>query len=307
MDKKRSDFIVKASWVGIAGNAILAIAKVIAGFLSGSLAVIGDGIDSATDVLTFVITMIAAKFVIKPPNKRYPYGYKRAETVAANILALIIFFVGAQLLLSSVSRLFFEEYTKVPSNLAIYVTLFSIAGKMILAWWQFRAGKRVNSTMLRVNAVNMRNDIIISCAVLIGLMISIYYQIPQVDLILGILVSLWIIKVGIEILMDTNRELMDGLKNTGIYKKIIEVVDNTEGVDNPHRIRIRQHSYMYVIGLDIEVDPEMSVKESHNLANKLQENILENVDNVYDIMVHIEPHGNDEDEQFGISKYNIQY
>ena len=97
--------IVTASWVGIVGNGVLALAKLIAGFVSGSVAVLSDGIDSALDILTSMITLIAARITSMPPDVHHPYGHTRAETIATKSLSFVIFFAGAQLAISSVARI----------------------------------------------------------------------------------------------------------------------------------------------------------------------------------------------------------
>lgn len=302
---KRTNQIIQASWIGIIGNAILASLKLIVGFISGSFAVIGDGIDSTADVATFVVSLFAAKIMAKPPDQNFPYGYKRAETIATNILAFVIFFVGAQLLFTAVKEIIFQDTHELPSQIAIYVTIFSIFGKAWLSLWQFRIGKKTNSNMLIANAKNMKNDILISLSILVGLIFTFLLNMPIVDLILAVLVSLWILKVAIEILIRTNRELMDGMKNRELYDTILTAAEEIKGVHNPHRLRVRQHSNMYVVGFDIEVAPDISVQEAHDLCHDVQLNIKKKVKNIYDIMIHIEPKGNDESEKFGISRTNF--
>ena len=92
--KERTLQIKQASWVGIIGNTLLAAVKILVGFISGSLAVIGDGIDTLSDVLTYVITLFTARLISKPPDPKYPYGYKKAETISTKVLSFIIFFAG---------------------------------------------------------------------------------------------------------------------------------------------------------------------------------------------------------------------
>ncbi|MCK5029810.1 MAG: cation transporter, partial [Bacteroidales bacterium] len=217
--KYRNRSIKKASWVGIIGNTILAIAKIVIGFISGSLAVIGDGIDTATDILTYVITLVAARIMNKPPNYKFPYGYNRAEAVATKALSFVIFFAGAQLFLSTLLRLIKDEPHQIPTLLAIYITIISILSKAGLAFYQFKVGRKVQSNMLIANAKNMRNDILISASVLVGLVFTHILHLPVLDLITAMAVSVWIMKAGFEIFMETSRELMDGTDNPEIYYK----------------------------------------------------------------------------------------
>lgn len=299
----RIRLIIRASWIGIVGNAILAIIKVIIGFTAHSQAVIGDGIDSLSDVATYVIILFTARISQKPPSVKYPYGYRRAETIASKFLSFFIFFAGAQLLYTNVQDLWSGSQRALPDLLAVYVTAFSIIGKFLLASWQFRVGKKTNSSMLIANAKNMRADIILSISVLAGVVATLYLNMPIIDTILAICVSLWILHIGFKIFMESNTELMDGVDDTSAYEKIFEAADAVKGAHNPHRARIRKMSNLYLIDLDIEVDARMSVAESHQISMEVENGIKERLENVYDIMIHIEPKGNYEvDEKFGLSR-----
>ena len=302
--KYRNRYIKKASWVGIVGNTILAITKIVVGFISGSLAVIGDGIDTATDILTYFITLFAAKIMNKPPNFKFPYGYNRAEAVATKALSFVIFFAGAQLFYTSIFRLIKNETVEIPSMLAIYVTAFSIVSKAALAFYQFRIGKKIESNMVIANAKNMRNDILISGSVLTGLVFTQILHLPVLDLITALAVSIWIMKAGFEIFMETSRELMDGSDNPDLYYKIFDAVEEV-GAVNPHRVRIRKHSNLYTVALDIEMDGKRSIEDGHHMAKKVENIIKERIENVYDVLVHVEPKGNIEKEKFGLSRGNI--
>ena len=306
MNPERNRELKRASWIGIIGNSLLAVIKILAGFISGSLAVIGDGIDSLSDILTYFITLFTTRVISKPPDKKYPYGYRKAETISTKVLSFIIFFAGAQLLISSADRLISGAEREMPSVIAIYVTILSIIGKVILAAWQFKIGKRTDSSMIIANAKNMRNDILISGSVLVGLIFTFILEMPVLDVITAIFVSLWIIKVAFNIFRETNMELMDGMKDTAMYFKVFKEVDKIKEAHNPHRLRIRKLADVYLIAMDIEVDSGYTVAEAHKIAQKVENQIKQNILNVYDVLIHIEPYGNvEEDEAFGISKHNI--
>ncbi len=302
----RSKQIKHASWVGIIANGVLALFKVVVGFIAGSLAVIGDGIDSLSDVLTYVITLFTARVIGKPPDPKYPYGYRKAETISTKVLSFIIFFAGAQLLIATASRIISGEAREMPGIIAIYVTILSIAGKALLAAWQFRVGKKAESSMIIANAKNMRNDILISGSVLVGLVFTFILEMPILDLVTGLLVSLWIIKVAFNIFQESNMELMDGVTDTEIYYKIFKAVEMVEGAHNPHRIRVRHLANMMLVAMDIEVDQDIRVIDAHEIAKKVESKLKEEIPNIYDVLIHIEPLGNvEKDEAFGISEKNI--
>ena len=183
--------ILTASYVSIIGNGLLSVTKIVAGLVSGSFSVVGDGIDSASDVAVSIVMIVAAKVMERRPNKKYVYGYAKAESIATKILSMLIFFAGAEMLISAVEHLFSREGRVMPGVVAIYVTVFSIAGKLLLSLYQTRVGKRTGSSMLMANGVNMRNDMIISLSVLAGLFFSFTLGMPVLDSVTALLVSLF--------------------------------------------------------------------------------------------------------------------
>ena len=115
----REKILIRTSWVSTIGNAILSVSKIVVGLLSGSLAVIGDGIDSATDVVISVVMIFTARLMNKPPSKKYVFGYEKAESIATKVLSLVIFYAGAQMLVSSVESIFSNETKEIPSAIAV--------------------------------------------------------------------------------------------------------------------------------------------------------------------------------------------
>ena len=307
MDRERADRIALISWVAIAGNLVLALLKIVAGLSAGSLAVLGDGIDSTTDVVASGITLFAARIIAKPPDREHPYGHFRAETIATKTLSFIIFFVGAQLALSTVRRLVSGEHGDVPQIIALYAAGISIIGKIALTAVLLRSAKKLNSSMLRANGKNMQNDILISAGVLLGVLLTQVLRFPLLDSIVALVISLWIMRTAFSIFMESNLELMDGLGDQTVYPTIFKAVEEVSGAVNPHRTRVRRLGNVYFIDLDIEVDGGKTVTEAHRIAVQVEEMIKRRVDNVYDIMVHVEPRGNVElNERFGVTDPEAQ-
>lgn len=304
--ESKDKILIKTSWVSTIGNSILALGKITIGLISGSLAVIGDGIDSATDVVISIVMILTAKIMNRPPDQKYAYGYEKAETIATKVLSLVIFYAGIQMLVSSIKSIFSSEVKEMPGIIAIYVTIFSIIGKLLLSWYQYRQGKKINSSLLIANAKNMQNDVLISAGVLLGLFFTFILKLPILDSIAGLLISIFILKTAIGIFMDSNIELMDGVKDTSVYNKIFEAVEEVEGACNPHRVRTRLIGNMYLIDLDVEADGDISLCEAHEIAQAVEENIKRYVENVYDIVVHVEPKDTHHtEEKFGIDKKMI--
>ncbi|MDR0769048.1 MAG: cation diffusion facilitator family transporter [Dysgonamonadaceae bacterium] len=306
MKKDRKKIMLFTSWTSVAGNVLLSLLKIVAGIVSGSLAVLSDGLDSASDVFTSLVILIATPIISRPPNSKFAYGQEKAENIASTVLSFVIFFMGGQMFVTSVGKIIRAEVTELPSTIAIWTTVISIAGKLLLALYQFRQGKRVNSSMLKANAVNMRNDVIISAGVLLGLGFTFLLNLPVLDPIIALLISIYVIYSAIGIFRDANLVLMDGMQDMTVYKEIISAVEKVPGASNPHRIRSSRTGNLYNIVLDIEVDGNLLLTEAHLIAQKVEDSIKELVDNVYDIVVHVEPKGVMHcEEKFGVNKDNL--
>jgi cation diffusion facilitator family transporter len=302
----REQKIIQAAWWSVAGNALLAGLKLGVGFISGSYAVVADGIDSASDIVSSIVILLAARILSKPPNIRFAYGYQKADTVAAKILSFVIFFAGAQLAWFTVRALVTGTSLEIPSAAAIWVTLASMVGKGLLSLMLHRTGSQVESSMLKANARNMRNDFLVSFSVLAGLVFTLLLNEPVIDKIIAFLISLFIMFSAFRIFMESNIDLMDGIADPGLYDQLFEAVNRVEGAHRPHRVRARKIGPCYMVNLDIEVDPSLSVEKAHKIALEVEKSIKSRLQNIYDVMVHVEPLGNLEaEEKYGITESEI--
>jgi cation diffusion facilitator family transporter len=301
---QKTRLILTASVVALAGNAALAVAKVIAGFASGSFAVIGDGIDSSVDAIISVMGIFVAHYVGQKPDKEHPYGHGRYETLATAVLGCLLFFAGAQLIESSVQRLFTGEALEIPDFAAVIVTVISIIGKGALAWSQYFFGKRTASQMLVANGKNMAADVILSVGVLLGLGITLFFHIQSADSIMAILVGAWVLKSAVGILLEVKTELMEKADPV-VYRKVYEAAHTVEGVSNPHQARVRRIGGFYDIDLDIEVDGSKRVAEGHQIAQNVEHAIKKAIPDIVDLNVHVEPQGNKEEESYGLSEEDL--
>lgn len=295
-----------ASWIAIGGNAFLALLKIFTGIFADSLSVIADGIDSSGDVLISSITLYIANLISLPPSLKFPYGYAKAETNATSALSFIIFFAGAQLAITSIKRLISGEIHEMPGKIAILILCISILGKFLLAWQQYSAGKKINSNMLIANSKNMQGDVLISSAVLVGLVLTHIFKLPILDPIAALLVSIWVIWVAIRIFLETNVDLMDGNVGRDVYEQVFHITESVKGVINPHRMRIRKIGPQKMINIDIEVDGKIPLIEAHRIAHEVETRIKTNIDNVFDVAIHMEPYGEHlEEKELGISKKEL--
>ena len=302
----RTAIVRRAALIALVGNLFLAALKIVTGLTAGSLAVLGDGLDSSTDVAIAIMTLAVGFIINQPSDKEHPWGHHRAETIGTIVLAFIIMFAGFQLFESAVRQLRSGNVTKTPGLIALAVTAVSIAGKLILALTQYRLGKKSGSAMILANAKNMTNDIIISLSVLVGLAAATLFKMPALDAITALLVSLWVMKSAVGIFREQNLELMDGNADDELYRSLFDAVHSVKGAGNPHRARIRKMASSWDIDLDIEVAGNLTVRQAHDIAERVEKAVRKAIPYVYDIMVHVEPEGNGEhEEQYGLSAKDI--
>ena len=302
-DKAR--LIKIASLTALLGNLALAAMKIGVGIYAGSLALVGAGIDTSVDVLIAIMTLFVSRVISRPADENHPWGHGRAETVATALLSFMLFFAGAQLILSSGRDIIFGVQREVPAPAALVVTLVSIAGKLLLAWSQYLFGKKAGSPMLKANAKNMSADVLLSAGVLAGIALSMRFNIAIIDSWAALLVGLWVIKSALGIFLEANMELMDGGSNREYYQQVFDAVNSVEEAGKPHRVRMRRIAGLWDIDIDIEVLPSLTITQAHSIAYKVEKAIKARVENVYDIMVHVEPAGNIEQESYGLSEATL--
>ncbi len=310
-NKDKAYIVRKASIIALVGNTFIFLSKLITAYFTSSLSILGDAIDTGSDIGIAIMSLIVSFIIKLPSNKKYPYGRQRAETIASLILSLTIVIMGVQLFLTSTKKLIFPQSQVINEDfklISIIVIISSIILKLLLALNQFILAKKAESTMILANAKNMSNDILLSSSVLISLSFSYYFHISKIDTLFAAVIGLWIIRSGLSLFWELNIELMDGTTNNILYKKLFSTVAEMPNIHNPHRARIRKMASLFDINLDIEVDANTTVLEAHEIAEELTLKIKKNIENVYDVVIHIEPYGvkNNEEEGFGLKPLDIE-
>ena len=298
--------VERAAWFCVIINALLAIAKLCGGWWGNSLAVLGDGIDTLFDVALCLAAVMAARYMNKPPDMDHPYGHARAEAVTTKGMAFVIALVACQIALRSIQSLISSEEIPLPGIIAVAATCLSLCGKGVLVWTLARWAAQLDSGLLRATAINMRADMILSLGVLLGLLLTLWANLPRGDAIIALLVSAWLLRAAWQLFQLANYELMDGVADTSLYEDIIYSVSTVEHAHHPHRMRARKHGNHWLTDLDIEVDGDLRVHEAHTISRAVEDAIRLQIDNVYDIVVHVEPLGNiEEDERFGVHHTHV--
>ncbi len=293
--------IRRVGLIAVFTNITLALVKVTVGILFKSMAVLADGIDTSTDILTSSTMLVASLISRKPPDREHPFGHHKAENIGAKIISFVIFYAGISLLIESAKRIISGEYEVLSGFLPLLAAILSVAGKTFLFLIEYSAGKKYGSNSMVAEAKNMRNDILMSSLVFLGVALN-KIGLSWMDPLVGLVMSGIILKVAWDVFEENTHDLMDGLKEDEmwIYEKVFESCKAC-GALNPHKVRIRKVGGKYDIDMDVEVNGSMSVHEAHEITKCIKQYLCQ-TNQIYDVVVHVEPEENDEKEPFGISQ-----
>ncbi len=291
---KQAEF---AAMLGVVGNVILAIIKYIVGVMAGSKALIADAVHSASDVAGSFVVYIGVRAAKQPPDKDHPYGHGKAESIAAIIVAVLLFLVGIEIGKSSIEAFFVP--IEAPKAFAIYAVVFSIIVKEAMFRYKFKLGKRINSDAVIVNAYEHRSDVYSSIAALIGIIGAIFGErigapwLVYGDPVAGVFVSLLIIRTAFKLGKESIHTTLDHVLHEEDTVELREAVLTIPEVKKINELHAREHGHYVIVDLKISVDPYMTVEDGHNVGKQVKEKLLK-VDHVHDVFVHINPYSENE-------------
>ena len=290
----REKEVFKVTWAGSIINLLLLAFKFVAGIVGNSAAMVADAVHSFSDFVTDIIVIVFVSISGKPQDDGHDYGHGKYETLATAIIGLILFFVGIGILYngatSVIDTLGGKPLAK-PSIWALIVAAISILSKEILYRYTIYNGKRLNSQAVIANAWHHRSDALSSIGTLIGIGGAIYLgeQWRILDPIAAIVVSIFIMKVAVQLLKPCVDELLECSLPADIEKKILDIVLSFPEVSAPHNLRTRRIGNHIAIEIHIRMNGEMSLSEAHNIATKIERRLKDEFDDNTHIGIHMEP------------------
>jgi cation diffusion facilitator family transporter len=287
----RADRIIA---IGFWGNAFLMVMKLLAGYFGGSEAVFADGMESACDFIALLSTMIALKIGRKPYDADHPYGHGRAESLAAVIVSLVIFGTGGWILFNAVTLIISGEYSS-PQTVAVVAAFLTIFIKEWLYRFSMKTGSSLQSPALLAVAKDHRKDAITSIATLAGVTAA-FFGFPIMDPLAAGLSAFFIFHIGLETFKWAAHDLMDGQPEKETLAYIVALAEKVAGVEHVHEIKGRRSGQYLIIDLKLDMDPDMTVKESHAIATEVKRVIFANDPNIGDVMIHINPHDEEHED-----------
>jgi cation diffusion facilitator family transporter len=275
-----------AIWMGIIGNTVLFGGKIVIGLAFNSIAIISDSLNSFTDIIASTIVFISIRSSYKGPDPEHPFGHKRAQPIAGLIVAIFTGIVGFEVITQAVTRLFTgAEIHK--GLLPILLVAAVMVVKLGMHLYARVVAERTRSTALMASATDHRNDVLISAAVLAGVIAS-NLGFPIFDPIVAILIGLWIIRAGFSIGQDNIKYLMGEAPPKDLMEKILLAAREVPGVLALNDVFAHYVGTTVEIEVHVNVDKRLNIEEAHAIGKKVQ-GAIESMDDISRAFIHIDP------------------
>ena len=298
MSQKLIETEAKKSITVIGGvvNLVLSILKIGFGWLGQSHALIADGFHSLSDLLSDGLVYYASHHAGHEADEEHPYGHARFETLATVILGSLLVAVAGAIIWGAIAR-FFNDEVITHGWLIIVIAILSVLAKEVMFHLTMRTARETRSDLLKANAWHHRSDAISSFVVLIGVgleMAGFHYF----DSIAALIVGLMVVKIGVDLVLGASKELVDTALDADVVEQIKQVILSISGVRELHFLRTRKMGETALVDVHILVDPKISVSEGHLISETVRLSLINEVENIGEVMVHIDP---EDDEMYSPS------
>ncbi|MGI6787610.1 MAG: cation diffusion facilitator family transporter [Acholeplasmataceae bacterium] len=291
--QKESKIITKITFLAIIFNVVLLIVKLIFGIIGKSNAVINSAIDSGLDVLVTVAVLIIGRFSRKKADKSHPYGHEKFESITTIGFGIVLVIVGIQLVINGATTIFnyFKEGIEIvkPEILAIIAVIATIVVKLGLFIVTERSYKKAKSPALKALAVDHISDVLVSLALLIGVVLALNGFVIF-EPIAGIIIAIFIGYNGTQLIIESIGQVVDEAADIEDINQIRELTKSVNGVIKIDKIRTRKFGLKLFVDIEISVDGKLTVDEGHDIAEEVHDIIEDKMDIVKHCMVHVNPY-----------------
>ena len=280
--------------IGSIANFLLVLLKFVAGFIGNSAAMIADAVHSLSDFVTDVIVIVFVRFAHKPKDELYAYGYGKYETLATAIIGVLLFIVGSGILWDGgwkIYHYFADGTLPEPHIIAFYMALVSIAVKELLYRYTAAVGRAVKSQVVVANAWHHRSDALSSIGTAVGIGGAIFFGdgFEILDPVAAIVVSFFIMKVAIQLIIPSLGELLEKSLPEEVQEQIRQIILSYPGVSEPHHLRTRRIGNTYAIDVHLRMDGDMPLRIAHDHVSAIERKIRAAFGMQTHISIHLEP------------------
>lgn len=273
--------------VGMVGNVLLTVFKIGVGISAGSASLVADGVHSLSDLAGDIGVLLALKASTRPPDQDHPYGHQHYETLGALGVSLLLVITGVLLGREAFARIISGEAVR-PEAPALVMAAISVVVKEAMARYTDASGRINHSPALRANAAHHRSDALSSVAAVVGIG-GAMAGIEILDSVAAMLISLLILKMGWELLRENAMIVLETMPDNEFVADVRRTAATVEGVRSVTRLRIRPRGSVYSVDISIAVDPEISVAEGHDIADKLESALENSATELFEVVAHVEP------------------
>jgi cation diffusion facilitator family transporter len=275
--------------MGMAVNTVLTGSKFAAGILGHSHALIADAVESLADIFSSIIVWRGLVVAAEPADEDHPYGHGKAEPIAAAIVSVMLLLAACWIAVTAFGEIAHPHLSPAPFTLAVLFIVIAI--KESLFRFVLHEAHTVESSAVQADAWHHRSDAITSLAAAIGITISLIggkgYE--SADDFAALAASVVIAWNGWRMLRPALNELMDRSPNREVVDRICRIGESVHGVHRVEQCRVRTMGYQYYVDMHVEVDPQMTVQQSHEIAHEVKDKVRSQIPRVRDVLVHIEP------------------
>jgi cation diffusion facilitator family transporter len=283
--------IRRVTWIGLFVNVLLSGLKLAVGIAGSSQAVVADAFHSISDITTDVAVLVGVRYWLTPADDGHPYGHRRIESIVSVGIGVALAGVAAIICYRGISTVRSEHITQ-PGWIAFVGALVSIGAKETLYRWTMAVGKRMKSSAVRANAWHHRSDALSSIPAAVAVAFAAVNPAWSfVDHMGAVIVAMFILRASWKIMKPALDELSDSGAPESVRARILEAAAGTDEVVDVHAIRTRRMGSGVLVDLHITVDGTMSVLRGHDVSELVKRRIQERVDDVIDVVVHVEPSG----------------
>lgn len=270
-----------------AATIFFAVAKGVAGVLAGSIVLVADSIHSFADSFSTILAWFGLKIAQKKPTEKFQYGYYKAENITALLISGLIFYAAFEIVKTSWEKIFTTPHLSIPF-LAIGVSVLDALVMFNLGTWEVKIGKAINSQSLVADGSESRMHIFSSSLVLIGLVAS-YLNVPYIEGIAGVLISLFILQVGVKSAKDSLFALMDVSPSKEIEEKIKEILKSSSNLQSFENLKLRKSGPFIFGEVRAEIKKFINVERAHEIADEIEKKIKAKVPQMDSFLIHITP------------------
>ena len=280
---------MRTTALGIAISIVLVFVKFISGYIGHSYALVADGSETAADVLSSALLWVGLRISLKPADKEHPYGHGKAEPLAGIVISL--FLIGTAIWIAYNAIFFIRTPHHLPQKFTLAILLIVILIKEAMFRYVLKVGKEINSQAVKTDAYHHRSDAITSIAAFIGISVAILlgkgYE--SADDWAALIASFIILYNGVVLLRPALNEIMDAAPSNEIVGKVRELAANISRVDLVEKCFVRKMGFDYFVDLHIQVSPELTVAQGHEIAHRVKDCLLNSDLMIKDVLIHVEP------------------